>query len=204
MRAKPLSTAHRERTSPVSAHEDRPRHGAKLPDQIGRAVIHFLPHTKGPVMSVTTRPTPAEVEAILAALPDEITNAGRELTLQIAPAVAGRHESTRPGTQRLCTAIAAAADEHKRLAIEAVNGELEDADEDGASPSQDAVRDRIRQLVSALPWWTADPSDPAAEQHSWGVSLGGDPRGCTVKLTGPREVYDSFGSDGVCVPEAYY
>ena len=53
-----------------------------------------------------TLATPAEVEQILAELPDEISNAGRELCLQIAPAIAGRYEATRPGTQRICTAIA--------------------------------------------------------------------------------------------------
>lgn len=36
----------------------------------------------------------------------------------------------------------------------------------------------------------------------WGVKLGGDPRGCTVKLVLPSGRTDDFGGEGYCVPGA--
>ena len=34
----------------------------------------------------------------------------------------------------------------------------------------------------------------------WGYSVGGDPRGCVLKLTVPSGYTNDFGREGVCVP----
>lgn len=170
-------------------------------------------------MSTETIATPHELERVLADIPDKINDKGRELCLQIAPAIAGRYEATRPGTQKVCSEICREATKLQQWAeLLCEGGELEDRYGPNVraelEQKQDAARERVARLVRVLPAWIEDSDRIAYDSddsstgeiernallHSWGVDFGGDPRGVVVKLTGPREVYDSFGGDGVCVP----
>ena len=165
-----------------------------------------------------TLATPAEVEQILAELPDEISNAGRELCLRLAPAIAGRYEATRPGTQRICTAIAWHARKYHRaacLSYEVDADGYEAAERAREVECADARRALVR-LVAALPAWIDEPDrstydseacdvgeiERAALLRPWSLDFNGDVRGAVVKLTGARFVYDSFGGDGVIIPGA--
>lgn len=154
-----------------------------------------------------TLATPAEVEQILAELPDEISNAGAIC----------RH-SSRPGTQRICTAIAWHARKYHRaacLSYEVDADGYEAAERAREVECADARRALVR-LVAALPAWIDEPDrstydseacdvgeiERAALLRPWSLDFNGDVRGAVVKLTGARFVYDSFGGDGVIIPGA--
>lgn len=126
-----------------------------------------------------------------------ITNNGRELALQIAPAI----KDTTEHTQAICSEICRLARSHHRLAEHACNGyqtwdgEWDEKAEQRAEAKSDRIEARIVLLAEMLPRWRE-----GRRSGTFGATFQGDPRGCTVKLTGPRSRYDSWGGEGVCVP----
>lgn len=128
----------------------------------------------------------------------EVTNKGRELALQLSPVI-----GTTRTIQTTCSLIARQATSHHRLQEQACNGYADasgnwsEVAEQRANQAEYVCEERIRELAGKLPEWQEDDG----KQGPFGVTFGGDPRGCTVKLTGPESVYDSWGRDGVCVPQ---
>lgn len=124
------------------------------------------------------------------------TNKGRELALQIGPVI-----GTTSAITETCSQICRLAKTHHTLAERACNGyktpggDWDEQATEKAEQREQRIEERIESNVRALPEWEEDGT-----RGAFGVAFSGDPRGCTVKLTGPRSVYDSWGGDGVCVP----
>lgn len=114
-----------------------------------------------------------------------------ELTLALNPVI---------GTTRMiadtCERICRLARKHHRRQERLRNGFRDEAAQVAEERADERNEAAIRDAVAELPEWEEN-----GERGRFGVLFDGDPRGCTVKLTGPRSIYDSWGGDGVCVPQ---
>lgn len=132
----------------------------------------------------------------------KITAKGRELAGKLNPAI-----GTTRDIERTCSLIARHATSHHGIAELLCNGgtyshETHNVPDDvrnariaWGEAREDTLERRISDLVASL---------PQTDDGPWDVLFGGDPRGCTVKLTAPAEwtyIYDCFGNEGVCVPQ---
>lgn len=144
------------------------------------------------------------------------TTKGRELSDKLEFAILREGRTWEDGyadVERMredCSLICRHAQTHFRVAEDVCNGHpvmasphvpIEtanklQADWEARCERQDAQAEkRIAELVAAL------PGQPGVIT---GVVFGGDPRGCTVKITLDERYhqhYDSWGRDGVCVPQ---
>ena len=77
-----------------------------------------------------------------------------------------------------CKRLIKAAARHQDQAVQLCNG------------SRETISGATRSSIERL----------AAKLGASGVVLGGDPRGCTVKLTFSDGYVDDFGKEGFCVP----
>ena len=78
------------------------------------------------------------------------------------------------------------ATKYDRMMTRWCNGEVEPFDADGdPKPATKSLETAITQ---------------AAERCGCGAKLGGDPRGCVVKLIMPNKETNDFGKEGWCVP----
>ena len=90
-----------------------------------------------------------------------------------------------------CSLIARAAVTYQRLEIEACNGDHRKrfGDFDGWKSWLDKQRRDVgRRLVRLV----------AKLGDGYGVLLGGDPRGCVVKVTTPDKRANDIGREGIC------
>lgn len=128
-----------------------------------------------------------------------ITAKGRELADKLNPAIGTTRE-----IERTCSLIARHATSHHGLQERLCNGG-DDWLPDDARHRQierlealdEALERRITALVETLPHTDDGP---------FGVKFGGDPRGCTVKITAPamyEHLYDDWGREGICVPQEH-
>jgi hypothetical protein len=82
--------------------------------------------------------------------------------------------------------LLALAHRYDRYVVDLENGAIQH-DEEGELPANvTACGDKMREIAEYL--------------GCKGVKLGGDPRGCTVKLLMADGYTDDFGEEGVCVP----
>ena len=123
----------------------------------------------------------------------KITNNGRKLALKIAPVVGTTHM-----IQQTCSLIARHAKTHARIQ-ERLCGDGEypydEREQERIEREDERCEARLTKLIESLPEW----GESDGSRGSFGVIFQGDPRGCTVKLTGPKSIYDGWGDDGICV-----
>jgi hypothetical protein len=119
-----------------------------------------------------------------------------ELALALAPAIGTNHLIT-----EACESICRLAKQHHRIQENDCNGyatwdhKWDQEAADRAEKREARLEARITAVVVEL---------KTIDGERLGVHFQGDPRGATVKITLPekwRHLYDSWGGDGVCVPQ---